>query len=201
MLLTSCQQGAVHICNLYRSTTNVEAIPQFSRYLSDLVDKFQSNEETFDVYPNRYGPIVRSADSGQELVRARWGMPSPFSALKGKAYDYGVTNIHNTASPHWRRWLAPQNRNAPHRRRLAFQALFIEANRIPRRHGGPTGNLRAVTITIISNEPCSPQTPTSRGAGLGRTATILSRPTGDRPTRRLRVVAVQSGGGRRKLRT
>lgn len=45
-----------------------------------------------------------------KLVRARWGMPSPPKALNGKAYDYGVTNIRNTASPHWRRWLGPESR-------------------------------------------------------------------------------------------
>ncbi|GGA54491.1 DUF159 family protein [Nitratireductor aestuarii] len=98
------------MCNLYTSTTNAEAMRQFSRYLSELVDRFQSNEETFDVYPNRFGPIVRITENGQELVRARWGMPSPPSVLEGKAYDYGVTNIRNTSSPHWRGWLSPEHR-------------------------------------------------------------------------------------------
>ena len=37
-------------------------------------------------------------------------MPSPQFALKGKATDPGVTNVRNTASPHWRRWLGPANR-------------------------------------------------------------------------------------------
>jgi len=36
---------------------------------------------------------------------ARWGMPSPTFALKGHKTDSGVTNVRNTASPHWRRWL------------------------------------------------------------------------------------------------
>ena len=98
------------MCNLYTSTTNAEAMRQFSRYLSELVDRFQSNEETIDVYPNRFGPIVRITHKGQELVRARWGMPSPPSVLEGNAYDYGVTNIRNTSSPHWRGWLAPEHR-------------------------------------------------------------------------------------------
>ena len=83
---------------------------QFSRYLSELIDHFQSNEETFDVYPNRFGPIVRNTHTGQDLVRARWGMPSPPSVLEGRVYDYGVTNIRNTSSPHWRGWLLPEHR-------------------------------------------------------------------------------------------
>ncbi len=37
-------------------------------------------------------------------------MPSPQFALKGKATDPGVTNVRNTASPHWRRWLGPPSR-------------------------------------------------------------------------------------------
>ena len=37
-------------------------------------------------------------------------MPSPAFALEGKTVDRGITNIRNTASPHWRRWLAPPYR-------------------------------------------------------------------------------------------
>jgi putative SOS response-associated peptidase YedK len=43
-------------------------------------------------------------------VLARWGMPSPLFALKGKKTDPGVTNIRNAQSPHWRRWLEPESR-------------------------------------------------------------------------------------------
>lgn len=41
---------------------------------------------------------------------ARWGMPSPTFVLKGRNSDPGVTNIRNTVSPHWRRWLGPEHR-------------------------------------------------------------------------------------------
>jgi len=41
---------------------------------------------------------------------ARWGMPSPAFALKGRTSDPGVTNVRNVASPHWRRWLGVENR-------------------------------------------------------------------------------------------
>jgi putative SOS response-associated peptidase YedK len=37
-------------------------------------------------------------------------MPSPVFALKGRNSDPGVTNVRNAASPHWRRWLAPDCR-------------------------------------------------------------------------------------------
>lgn len=41
---------------------------------------------------------------------ARWGMPSPVFALKGRNSDSGVTNVRNSASSHWRRWLGIENR-------------------------------------------------------------------------------------------
>ena len=44
------------------------------------------------------------------MTLARWGMPSPVFALKGRKSDPGVTNVRNVASPHWRRWLGVENR-------------------------------------------------------------------------------------------
>ena len=41
---------------------------------------------------------------------ARWGMPSPSFVLKNKRTDAGVTNVRNTSSPHWRRWLGVESR-------------------------------------------------------------------------------------------
>jgi putative SOS response-associated peptidase YedK len=55
-------------------------------------------------------PIVRNADDGPELAMARWQMPTPPKALKGKKTDPGVTNIRNVASPHWRAWLGVERR-------------------------------------------------------------------------------------------
>jgi hypothetical protein len=62
------------------------------------------------IFPDYSAPIVRSHPEGRELTMARWGMPSPFFALKGKNCDPGVTNVRNVTSPHWRRWLAIENR-------------------------------------------------------------------------------------------
>lgn len=98
------------MCNLYTSTTNIEALRQLSRLLDRLADRAFFNEESFDVYPNRFGPVIRMVEGGPEMVRARWGMPSPPSMLQGKDFDYGITNIRNTVSPHWRPWLSPGHR-------------------------------------------------------------------------------------------
>ena len=62
-----------------------------------------------DVYPDRLAPIIRNGENGPEIVQARWGMPTPPQHLKTQR-DPGVTNIRNTASPHWRRWLEPGQR-------------------------------------------------------------------------------------------
>ena len=62
------------------------------------------------IFPDYAAPIVRNQPGGRELMMARWGMPSPAFALKGRNSDPGVTNIRNTASPHWRRWLGPEHR-------------------------------------------------------------------------------------------
>ena len=62
------------------------------------------------IFPDYPAPIVRVVDGERELAMARWGMPSPQFALKGKTSDPGVTNVRNTASPHWRRWLGPSSR-------------------------------------------------------------------------------------------
>ncbi len=57
------------------------------------------------IFADAMAPVVRNTDAGRELVVMRWWMPCPpqFGAEP-------VTNIHNTASPHWRRWLGPASR-------------------------------------------------------------------------------------------
>lgn len=63
------------------------------------------------LYPDYRAPLVVRGDDGEHRVQfARWGMPSPQFALQGRKTDPGVTNIRNTSSPHWRRWLGPENR-------------------------------------------------------------------------------------------
>ncbi len=122
------------MCNLYNATTNRQAIIDFTRALRDLSG---FNEPSIDVYPDRFGPVVRNGlDGVRELVRMRWGLPSSQKAqldaaskradklrAKGKEVDNavfaellkmepdrGTTNVRNTASSHWKRWLGVENR-------------------------------------------------------------------------------------------
>lgn len=95
------------VCNLYNQTRAQDAIRQLFQGF-DFSDK-TGNLEPGSIYPDRLAPIVRHGADGLELARVRWGMPSPPSVLK-TARDPGVTNVRNTSSPHWRRWLGPAHR-------------------------------------------------------------------------------------------
>lgn len=96
------------MCNLYNVKTNQQAI----RDIADvMVESIGNLEPSIDVYPDRAAPVVRNTGKGRELARLTWGMPTPPQFLKAPdAPDTGVTNIRNTASPHWRRWLGVENR-------------------------------------------------------------------------------------------
>lgn len=94
------------MCNLYNITTNQEAIREITRAM---IDTLGNLEPSIDIYPDRPAPVVRNTPDGREITRLTWGMPSPPFVTKGNP-DGGVTNIRNVASPHWRRWLGPENR-------------------------------------------------------------------------------------------
>ncbi|WP_246725577.1 SOS response-associated peptidase family protein, partial [Beijerinckia sp. L45] len=69
----------------------------------DLTGNLPPMPGVFTDYP---APIVRRGDDGErELTMMRWGMPGP-PQFGGAP----ITNIRNTTSPHWRRWLRPESR-------------------------------------------------------------------------------------------
>jgi putative SOS response-associated peptidase YedK len=97
-------------------------------------DRCSLNDRIPGIFPDYVAPIVRTgADGVRELVKARWGMPSSQVAIikatskrgarlkaKGQFVDFkhlmrlepdgGTTNIRNTSSKHWTRWLGVENR-------------------------------------------------------------------------------------------
>lgn len=146
------------MCNLYNVTTTQEAIIAFTRALRDLAGNL---EPSLDIYPDYVAPIVRNgADGARELVRVRWGLPSSQQALyqgaarradklraKGKTVDDaafaellrlepdgGTTNVRNTASRHWARWLGVAQRCV-----VPFTS-FAEPDPASRPEGGRTPN-------------------------------------------------------------
>ena len=119
------------MCNLYSVTKGQAAIIALARATPDDTGNLPPLP---GIFPDYMAPIVRNdADGKRELVMARWGMPSSQLAQmqavkkraekldqKGKAYDFkellrmepdgGTTNIRNTNSKHWKRWLGVENR-------------------------------------------------------------------------------------------
>lgn len=118
------------MCNLYSMTKNVDAIRRLFGAMNSRVGNLPSLPGIFPDYP---APIVRNAADEREIAMARWGMPTSQLALmesakkraakleaKGQAIEFrellrlepdsGVTNIRNTASKHWQRWLGPDDR-------------------------------------------------------------------------------------------
>jgi putative SOS response-associated peptidase YedK len=97
----------IKLCNLYSITNGQQAI----RALSGAMQDRTGNLPPFPgIFPDYSAPIVRNQPDGRELTMARWGLPSPVYALKGRNPDSGVTNVRNVSSPHWRRWLGIGNR-------------------------------------------------------------------------------------------
>ncbi|QRM55579.1 SOS response-associated peptidase [Sinorhizobium sp. BG8] len=142
------------MCNLYNITTNQLAIREMTRAM---VDNLGNLEPSMDIYPDRFAPIVRNTPVGREAAMVRWGLPSSRQALyqaaskradklraKGKDVDFdellkmepdaGTTNVRNTASKHWTRWLGPENRCV-----VPF-TRFAEPDPASKTEGGRTPN-------------------------------------------------------------
>lgn len=102
------------MCNLYALTTGQQALRDLAAALAlgPVSDELGNLPLLPGLYPDGEAPIIglSRAAAAPVLRLARWGMPSPAFALEGKTVDRGITNIRNTASPHWRRWLGPAHR-------------------------------------------------------------------------------------------
>lgn len=96
------------MCNLYSLSKGQQAIRDLASAMRDLTGNLPLLP---GIFPDYRAPIVRTAPDGvRELAMARWGMPSPVFALKGRNSDPGITNVRNASSPHWRRWLGIESR-------------------------------------------------------------------------------------------
>lgn len=95
------------MCNLYSLTTTQAAIADLVGLWRDDIGNLPAMPA---IYPDYPAPVITQEAGGRVMRMMRWGMPSPAFALKGKKTDKGVTNVRNTTSPHWRRWLGPAHR-------------------------------------------------------------------------------------------
>lgn len=117
------------MCNLYSMTRNIDAINRLFKALGSPIN-LPSLPGIFPDYP---APVIRGNDENRHAAMLRWGMPSSQKAqmdatkkraqkleAKGKEVDFtqllkmepdgGTTNIRNTSSKHWTRWLGPESR-------------------------------------------------------------------------------------------
>lgn len=118
------------MCNLYSHTRNVEAI---RKLFANFNDAGVNVPPLPGIFPDYAAPIVRNDEGGPRLAMTRWGMPSSKKALldaatkraeklraKNKEVDFdlllrmepdgGTTNVRNTSSSHWKRWLGVESR-------------------------------------------------------------------------------------------
>ena len=118
------------MCNLYSQTKGQAAIIALTRALRDSTGNLPPLP---GIFPDYQAPVVANRGGIRELCMMRWGMPSSQKAqldaasrragklrAKGKPVDFnallrlepdgGITNIRNTSSPHWTRWLGIENR-------------------------------------------------------------------------------------------
>ena len=117
------------MCNLYSITKGQAAIRELARAIRDRTGNLRPLP---GVFPDYAAPIVRTTPDGvRELAMARWGMPSPAFALKGKKTDPGVTNVRNTKSPHWRRWLGVESRRVVPFTSFAENEVLPDGSRPP----------------------------------------------------------------------
>ena len=95
------------MCNLYSMVRTRDEVRLLAKALRDLT----SNQPPLPgIFPDYQAPIVRTVHGVREVANARWGMPSPVFAIKGRNSDSGITNVRNVSSSHWRRWLGFEHR-------------------------------------------------------------------------------------------
>ena len=118
------------MCNLYSHTANQEAIRRLFAVEHDRTGNLPPQP---GIFPDYAAPVVHLRDGARTQSMYRWGMPSSKKALydaaakradklraKGRPVDFdallrmepdgGTTNVRNTSSSHWRRWLGPESR-------------------------------------------------------------------------------------------
>ena len=73
---------------------------------ADWRDETGNLEPLPGIFPDQLAPVVRErADGSLELIRMRWGFPSP-----PRAKSRITTNVRSTASSWWRSWLNEHHR-------------------------------------------------------------------------------------------
>ena len=97
------------MCNLYTYRMTAEDMRLLKAHYNlvgrDYLDVLQTRNDETDVCPNYEAPVILERETAGALERLiepmLWGMPAPAIAKTTR----GVTNVGNTKSRHWMRWL------------------------------------------------------------------------------------------------
>ena len=104
------------MCNLYRMTSNAQAIAELFRAETG----GRNLPAMSEIYPDQAAPVVVAESAGRALEMMRWGWP-PFGDIKRP-----ITNVRNLASHLWSSALAD-----PARRCLVPVTAFSEWSAAP----------------------------------------------------------------------
>ena len=128
------------MCNLYRMTSNADAIRQLFGAALGTVDLRGANLPPFEgIYPDYEAPVLVAEGQGARLETMRWGWP-PFGEVKRP-----ITNVRNLNSPMWRSALRD-----PARRCLVPVTAFCEYGTAP---DPVTKRKRQHWFALASQEP------------------------------------------------
>lgn len=109
------------MCNLYRMTSNADAIRQLFGAALGAVDLGGANLPAFQgIYPDDEAPVLVAQGQGARLMTMRWGWP-PFGEVRRP-----ITNVRNLNSPMWHGALRD-----PARRCLVPVTAFCEYGAAP----------------------------------------------------------------------
>lgn len=90
------------MCTLYSLTKGQAAIIALVKAMRDQAGNLPPLPA---IFPDGIAPVVRQGDKGRELMKMRWGFPSP-PIYGGRP----VVNVRNAKSGYWKPWLKPEQR-------------------------------------------------------------------------------------------
>jgi putative SOS response-associated peptidase YedK len=146
------------MCNLYSHTKGQKAIRDIANAMGGVwLDSAGNLEPQPGIFPDSVAPVNRKTTKGRELLKMRWGFPSPPQA-KSKY----TTNVRKTTSNFWKPWLKPEYHC------LVPVTSFANRTGYPERlsrHGSPWMKLARCSSLLVSG-----------GLGQARAAQTKSQP-------------------------
>jgi putative SOS response-associated peptidase YedK len=90
------------MCSLYSYKKSRDEIRSV---IKALIDSAGNLKPMPAIFPDSIAPVVRNTRVGPELIKMRWGFPSP-PIYSGRL----VTNVRNVTGGYWKPWLKPEQR-------------------------------------------------------------------------------------------